>query len=61
MNVHKCCSREDSECLCVSASMVNNRGRMIASVDMCFFCFDVLNSHLNQYDPPTPPQFPNEC
>jgi len=34
---------------------------MIVSSDMCFFCFDVLSSHLNQCEPPKTPNFPNEC
>ncbi|XP_075537675.1 nuclear protein AMMECR1 isoform X3 [Dermacentor variabilis] len=34
---------------------------MVVCVEMCFFCFDVLYCHLNQYEPPKPPNFPNEC
>jgi len=33
---------------------------MVVSHDMCFFCFDVLSNHLNQYEPPSAPDFPNE-
>lgn len=27
---------------------------LVVSIDMCFFCFDVLISHLNQYEDPIP-------
>jgi len=33
---------------------------MVVTNDMCFFCFDVLSSHLNQHDPPSAPDFPSE-
>lgn len=33
----------------------------VVRAEMCFFCFDVLNCHLNNCDPPkTPPSFPND-
>ena len=32
----------------------------VASPEMCFFCFDVLYSHLNNLDPPATPDFTNE-
>ncbi|XP_015788492.1 AMME syndrome candidate gene 1 protein [Tetranychus urticae] len=43
-----------------SVSRYNSRGGMIASVDMCFFCFDVLFSHLHSTEPPKSPPFPSE-
>ncbi|XP_042899970.1 uncharacterized protein CG5902 isoform X1 [Parasteatoda tepidariorum] len=33
---------------------------VVVCVEMCFFCFDVLYCHLNQYDPPKTPSFPND-
>lgn len=33
---------------------------MIARPEMCFFCFDVLSSHLNHLEPPKPPEFCND-
>ena len=39
-------------------SLRNNS--MVVSSDMCFFCFDVLSSHLNQMEPPKTPNFPND-
>ena len=30
-------------------------------VDMCFFCFDVLHSHLYKIDPPKTPSFTNDA
>ncbi|GFU51602.1 AMME syndrome candidate gene 1 protein homolog [Trichonephila clavipes] len=33
---------------------------VVVCVEMCFFCFDVLYCHLNQYDPPKSPSFPND-
>ncbi|KAJ8310660.1 hypothetical protein KUTeg_012525 [Tegillarca granosa] len=35
-------------------------GYTVARVDMCYFCFDVLHSHLYSYDPPKAPCFPND-
>ncbi|XP_054168425.1 uncharacterized protein CG5902-like [Oppia nitens] len=35
--------------------------QMIVTNEMCFFCFDVLSSHLNHTEPPKIPNFPNEC
>ncbi|WAR28147.1 AMMR1-like protein [Mya arenaria] len=33
-------------------------GYTVASIHMCFYCFDVLHSHLHNYEPPrTPPLF----
>jgi hypothetical protein len=32
----------------------------IAHPEMCFFCFDVLYSNLNNVDPPKPPSFTND-
>ena len=31
----------------------------VVSHEMCFFCFDVLSSHLNCMDPPKMPSFTN--
>lgn len=39
-----------------SSATTNN----IVSVDMCFFCFDVLISHLDHVPPPENPRFTNE-
>ncbi|XP_013794474.1 AMME syndrome candidate gene 1 protein-like [Limulus polyphemus] len=36
------------------------RNGMVACVEMCFFCFDVLYCHLNQFEPPKSPNFPND-
>lgn len=33
---------------------------MVVCVEMCFFCFDVLYCHLNQFEPPKNPSFPND-
>ena len=33
----------------------------VASSEMCFFCFDVLISHLNHLDPPKIPSFTNNA
>ncbi|KFM64944.1 AMMECR1-like protein, partial [Stegodyphus mimosarum] len=33
---------------------------VVVCVEMCFFCFDVLYCHLNQFDPPKAPNFPND-
>ena len=32
----------------------------IACSEMCFFCFDVLSSHLHGTEPPAAPNFTNE-
>lgn len=42
---------------------INNEATrgMIVSSEMCFFCFDMLLSHLNQCEPPKTLNFPNEC
>jgi len=45
----------------VMTSLVTKNPSMIVSNEMCFFCFDVLSSHLSQSDPPKAPNFPNEC
>ncbi|XP_064456684.1 uncharacterized protein CG5902-like [Ornithodoros turicata] len=37
------------------------KNNMVVCVEMCFFCFDVLYCHLNQFEPPKTPNFPNEC
>ena len=29
--------------------------------EMCYFCFDVLNSHLHNFDPPKMPAFTNNA
>uniref|UniRef100_UPI00358E8BC1 AMMECR1-like protein isoform X1 n=2 Tax=Myxine glutinosa TaxID=7769 RepID=UPI00358E8BC1 len=36
------------------------RQDMVASADMCCFCFDVLYCHLHGYQPPRSPRFTNE-
>ncbi|XP_023220534.1 AMMECR1-like protein [Centruroides sculpturatus] len=33
---------------------------MVACVEMCIFCFDVLYCHLNQFESPKTPSFPND-
>ncbi|XP_053207437.1 nuclear protein AMMECR1-like [Panonychus citri] len=58
-------SSSSNSCQCSSSgssslSRYNSRGGMIASVDMCFFCFDVLYSHLHSLETPKAPPFPNE-
>ena len=35
-------------------------GYTVASAHMCFFCFDVLHSHLHNYEPPKAPSFTND-
>ncbi|XP_052783962.1 nuclear protein AMMECR1-like [Mya arenaria] len=35
-------------------------GYTVASIHMCFYCFDVLHSHLHNYEPPRTPSFTNE-
>lgn len=32
----------------------------VVTSEMCYFCFDVLFSHLNNSEPPQPPIFPDE-
>ena len=34
--------------------MNSSKNKMIACLDMCFFCFDVLGSHLKLNEEPTP-------
>lgn len=38
----------------------NCKNNVVVCVEMCFFCFDVLYCHLNQFDPPKTPSFPND-
>lgn len=47
---------------CNGTSMISNgvRNGMVAHPEMCFFCFDVLYSHLNSLDPPKTPEFSND-
>ncbi|XP_060598922.1 nuclear protein AMMECR1-like [Ruditapes philippinarum] len=35
-------------------------GYTVACAQMCFYCFDVLHSHLHSYEPPRTPSFTNE-
>ncbi|RWS12218.1 AMME syndrome candidate 1-like protein [Dinothrombium tinctorium] len=71
-----CCNHRKSEndhncinCVCNYRHYNNHQlqtpsalrdNKMIISVDMCFFCFDVLYCHLHQYEAPKTPNFPNE-
>lgn len=47
---------------CNGTSMISNgiRNGMVAHPEMCFFCFDVLYSHLNSLEPPKTPEFSND-
>jgi len=45
----------------MNGSLVSAKSSMIVSTEMCFFCFDVLSSHLIQSEPPKAPNFANEC
>jgi len=47
--------------LMTSSSGLGQKNGMIVSSDMCFFCFDVLSSHLNRGEIPNSPSFPNEA
>ena len=52
--------------ICCNGSSVHppnhyKNGYTVACTDMCFFCFDVLHSHLYNYDPPKSPSFTNEA
>ncbi|GFR07344.1 hypothetical protein TNCT_382471 [Trichonephila clavata] len=38
-----------------------HKGDKVICPEMCFFCFDVLDSHLNRRDPPKTPSFSNDC
>jgi AMME syndrome candidate gene 1 protein len=33
----------------------------VASTEMCFFCFDVLYSHLHNFEQPRAPDFSNDA
>ncbi|KAB7501510.1 AMMECR1-like protein [Armadillidium nasatum] len=39
---------------------IRNGVTPVACPEMCFFCFDVLYSHLHSVDPPCSPEFTNE-
>ena len=41
-------------------SNYHKNGYTVAVADMCFFCFDVLHSHLYSYEQPKSPIFTNE-
>jgi hypothetical protein len=46
---------------CPSPQSARGGGRnMIAKPEMCYFCFDVLYSHLYHLDPPRVPAFTND-
>lgn len=40
---------------------MKNGGNRYAHPDMCFYCFDVLYSNLNNVEPPKAPNFTNEA
>ncbi|XP_059144009.1 AMMECR1-like protein [Physella acuta] len=43
-------------------SSYHKNGYSVVLPEMCYFCFDVLHSHLHNYDPPRPvPPFTNEA
>ncbi|XP_041379144.1 AMME syndrome candidate gene 1 protein homolog [Gigantopelta aegis] len=50
--------------VCCNGSSVHSNyhknGYTVAVADMCFFCFDVLHSHLYSYEQPKSPIFTNE-
>ena len=48
---------------CNGTSMLTNgvSNGMVALPEMCFFCFDVLYSHLYNLDPPKTPSFSNDA
>lgn len=50
--------------ICCNGSAVHpnhyKNGYTVASAEMCYFCFDVLHSHLYNYDPPKSPSFTND-
>ena len=35
-------------------------GYTVATASMCFYCFDVLHSHLHNYETPKNPPFTND-
>lgn len=41
--------------------LTNGSNGMVALPDMCFFCFDVLYSHLYNLAPPKTPSFSNDA
>lgn len=58
---HSSSSREDS-CSSKDHKITESnlsKNKIIASLDMCFFCFDVLGSHLKLNEEPIP-KFSNE-
>ena len=49
--------------ICCNGSAVHptkTQNGMVIRPDMCFFCFDVLYSHLHSCEPPKTPLFTNE-
>ncbi|KAK6628325.1 AMME syndrome candidate protein 1 protein [Polyplax serrata] len=47
---------------CNGSSVITNgvKSGMVAHPEMCYFCFDVLYSHLNSLEPPKTPNFSND-
>jgi len=43
-----------------NGNLLNPKHGMIISAEMCYFCFDVLYSHLRQGDDPKQPIFSND-
>ncbi|KAG8178221.1 hypothetical protein JTE90_025105 [Oedothorax gibbosus] len=39
----------------------NQKQDEVICAEMCYFCFDVLDYHLNQTEPPNTPNFPDDC
>ena len=39
---------------------LNGHNGMVAHPEMCFFCFDVLYSHLHSLEPPKTPNFSDD-
>ncbi|XP_076349759.1 uncharacterized protein CG5902-like isoform X4 [Tachypleus tridentatus] len=58
LSYHTCCNGNHFSANPYQPSLYRNG--MVISMDMCFFCFDVLYCHLNQFEAPNPPNFPND-
>ncbi|EEB19501.1 conserved hypothetical protein [Pediculus humanus corporis] len=55
-------NNNSSSLTCNGNSVIQNglKNKMVAHPEMCYFCFDVLYSHLNSLEPPKTPNFSND-